>query len=373
MKQSPSPLRSITINAYGSPEGSKALNLELARQRAENLKSWLLRHTSVPDSLFRIGPCEVNWAMLEAFVRADSAVPYREKVLFVITDVPEETRVKGRLTDSRTKRLMEVYYGRSYHYLDANYFSRLRYCEITSDLAPEEFSLQDTILFVEETPEVLHDIELPKVIEVFDNASIGNKTEDFPVPTVDDTVIYVRRPLFAVKTNLLYDLALTPNLEMEIPLGSRWSINGEFQHGWWGHKYFNYKFCWQFEGLGAEVRYWLGNRTGRPVLTGWFLGVFTGAGVYDLQMPGGEGYQSDFQIGAGLSAGYAKKLSGNWQMEFSLGAGYLTADRTRYRVIDRELVRQGADMRFKGVLPLKAKISLSYLLTRRVKQKGGTR
>lgn len=30
-----------------------------------------------------------------------------------------------------------------------------------------------------------------------------------------------RRPLFAVKTNLLFDAALMPNIELEVPIGKR--------------------------------------------------------------------------------------------------------------------------------------------------------
>lgn len=42
-----------------------------------------------------------------------------------------------------------------------------------------------------------------------------------------------RKLMIAVKTNLLYDLALTPNLELELPIGRHWSINVEYQYGWW--------------------------------------------------------------------------------------------------------------------------------------------
>ena len=34
-----------------------------------------------------------------------------------------------------------------------------------------------------------------------------------------------RRPFIALKTNLLFDLALMPNIEAEVPIGNRWSVN----------------------------------------------------------------------------------------------------------------------------------------------------
>lgn len=33
-----------------------------------------------------------------------------------------------------------------------------------------------------------------------------------------------RRPFIALKTNLLFDLALMPNIEAEVPIGNRWSV-----------------------------------------------------------------------------------------------------------------------------------------------------
>jgi hypothetical protein len=179
-----------------------------------------------------------------------------------------------------------------------------------------------------------------------------------------------RTPLLAVKTNLLYDLALTPDIEAEIPLGKRWSISGEFQHGWWLKK--DNTFCWQFEALGLEGRYWLGDRRTRRVLTGWFAGAFAGIGVYDFQLKRDRGAQGDFYISAGISGGYATQFGTSpWGMEFSLGAGYLTTDYTRYRVYQDRLVRHGAQMRFSGIVPLKAKVALVYMFYHR--RKGGAR
>lgn len=40
--------------------------------------------------------------------------------------------------------------------------------------------------------------------------------------TADNTVL-------ALKNNLLYDLALAPNIEIEIPVGKRWSVNMEYK------------------------------------------------------------------------------------------------------------------------------------------------
>lgn len=98
-----------------------------------------------------------------------------------------------------------------------------------------------------------------------------------------------KRPLFALKTNLLFDAALMPNVEIELPVGkhNRYSLNGELMFPWWlmdGDKY-----CLQILMGGLEGRYWLGNskkRQTKEVLTGHFLGLYAGGGKYDPAMAG---------------------------------------------------------------------------------------
>ena len=51
------------------------------------------------------------------------------------------------------------------------------------------------------------------------------------------------KTVLALKNNLLYDLALAPNIEVELPLGKRWSLNVEYKCPWWSDSGCN--FCYQ--------------------------------------------------------------------------------------------------------------------------------
>jgi hypothetical protein len=180
-----------------------------------------------------------------------------------------------------------------------------------------------------------------------------------------------RGPLFAVKTNLLLDAASALNAEIEVPLGRRWSLAGEWIFPWWLRQ--ERQRALQL-GVGTlEARRWLGDRENRLPMTGWFAGLYAGAGYYDIEWED-KGYQGEL-FHAGLSAGYAHAISrgGNWRMEYSLGAGCV---RTRYR---EYTPRFGADdewhliRRRSGnhtwVGPARAEISLVLMLGR----KGGGR
>lgn len=169
-------------------------------------------------------------------------------------------------------------------------------------------------------------------------------------------------PIFALKTNLIYDLAITPNLEIEIALSKRWSFNVEFQRGWWLKN--DNTFCWQIEAGGIECRYWMGDRCNHRNLTGWFIGIFSSSGFYDFQLKKDEGYRGEFYLMSGISGGYSTPIGRKLNMEFSLGVGYLSTDYKHYHIVGDELIKQGDSMRYQAVLPLKAKVSLVWVLNR---------
>lgn len=86
------------------------------------------------------------------------------------------------------------------------------------------------------------------------------------------------------KNNLLYDIALAPNIEIEVPIGRQWSLNAEYKCPWWSDS--NKEICYQLLSGGIESRFWLGNRAGRRQLTGHFIGLYAEGGIYDFNIKG---------------------------------------------------------------------------------------
>lgn len=168
---------------------------------------------------------------------------------------------------------------------------------------------------------------------------------------------------FALKTNLLFDIAITPNLELEIPLGERWSLNAEYQYGWWLKK--SSTFCWQLESGGIELRRWFGNRSERKQLTGWFAGVFLSAGIYDFQLKEEEGCQGEYIAFPGLSLGYTTCIGKNLRMEFSAGFGYWENKYTKYCLICDDLYKDGQEMITRSLMLSKAKVSLVWVINKK--------
>lgn len=101
------------------------------------------------------------------------------------------------------------------------------------------------------------------------------------------------KTILAVKNNLLYDIALAPNIEIEVPIGRQWSLNAEYKCPWWSDS--NKEICYQLLSGGIESRFWLGNRAGRRQLTGHFIGLYAEGGIYDFQYKG-DGYQGNIMV-----------------------------------------------------------------------------
>lgn len=182
------------------------------------------------------------------------------------------------------------------------------------------------------------------------------------VAQTGDSYVQPQKTLLAIKSNLLYDVVLIPNIEIELPIKDNWSIEAQAMCGWWLMG--NNSRCWQIQAADIEGRYWFTNR-GRA-LTGWFAGLFASAGFYDFQIQETEGLQGEFYVLTGVSGGYSMPIGKRLNLEFAAGVGYIVNNYQRYVIYEEEyLVADGDMMRFQSFFPAKLEISLGWLLFRR--------
>lgn len=133
----------------------------------------------------------------------------------------------------------------------------------------------------------------------------------------------------AVKTNLVSDGLLSPNLGLEIGLAPKWTLNASGQLNLWsadGHK-------WRHWLVQPEARYWLCHR-----FQGHFLGVHAIGGEFNfgnLDLPV-KFLGSDFHklkneryegwgVGAGIGYGYDWIINRHWNLEAEIGIGWIHA------------------------------------------------
>lgn len=340
----------VVVTAGSSPEGNTAVNEKLAANRALAMKSYLMWKYPFLDRdmiyTFSVGE---DWSGLRRMVEESTSVPHREEVLSVM-DEPVGNDIKRA-------RLKAVGGGTAYNYIARNMLPRLRGAAAVSihykpepkpTIIVEERHIIDTV-YIEKTEK----IEMPVIVK----------------PEME------RHPLFAVKTNLLFDAASALNVEVEIPIGKRWSVAAEYVFPWWLYE----KKQKALESLGGtlEGRYWFGNRDNKAQLTGWFAGVYAGGGYYDIEWKT-KGYQGEF-FHAGFSGGYAHSINknGRLRMEYSLGLGYMGTKYRKYAPVmgtDNEwhLVRRKRGTR-NWFGPTRAKISLAWMLNHGYREKGGVK
>ncbi|MFI3283367.1 MAG: DUF3575 domain-containing protein [Rikenellaceae bacterium] len=353
----------VEINSYASPEGERRLNERLSSNRSQSLYNYLRDTIAIPDSLIEINNIGSDWDQLYYLV-SQSQMDEKDDVLDIITNIPEETwrRVNPNdrwltMVDSRNKHLMDLHGGVTYNYMFENIYPKLRRGTVV------------TIYFKSTAPAVAGVI--PQTTSSYATQQMVTQISS------EDTCelnITTSKPIIALKTNLLFDIMTLINFELEVYINKNWSICGEWIFPWWSSssKESSKRNCIQLLNGNIEGKYWFASHPQRPVMTGWFAGVYAGGGLYDLEYHK-EGYQGEFFIALGLSGGYAHTINkrGNLRMEYSLGVGVLKSDYRHYEEhwgIDSSwhTIRK-TDGTYTWFGPTKAKASLVWLINKTIK------
>ena len=313
----------LTVYTGASPEGSYQRNHRLGEQRGISMKQVLderLYGTVDDIRLVNSGP---RWGELRRMVEA-SEETWRDTVLSIL-DSPEPTTI--RRIDTREERLRKLDGGSVWQQLRRNYFpSLLQTATIVAVYRPIDTGRRDTIVIrdtIYNFTQITHVPDSNKAALGSENK--GNDTGLSQEPTSRAKADH--RRLWAVKTNMLLWGILAPNIEIEVPLGNknRWSIEGELFCPWWTWSHNSYAI--QALNIGAELRYWLGNRETRSTLSGWHLGLALALGYYDMEWKRSDGYQGEY-LNTYINIGYQHRFGRHWAIDGGLGIGLLS---TKYR------------------------------------------
>lgn len=343
------PADTLYIYSSSSSEGGAALNARLSLKRGEALRDWMVRlGNGRRFEGVTIVPLGANYAEFHTRLKCADALPHRDET---IEHFENASRTYG--DEAAFNRLSSFLSGVPYRYISTHILPLMRYADlvvVSHSEVEEPMPLPAiTLRYNPLTVAPLHEPQTPEIE---------------PQPEKPDTL--ARRWYPAVKTNLIYDLATAVNLELEFPLGDRFSLALEDDFPWWNWGPNGKKFCFQIWNMGVEPRWWFIRDERRDYLTGHFLGVYGMSGKYDLQWDTRLCYQGEFWS-AGLSYGYALPLGRRTNLEFSLSIGYLRSGYRHYQP-DEDYEHLYRDYPGSGkvtwVGPTKAKISLVIPLGR---------
>lgn len=339
-------LTQVTFCGSASPEGSSKLNRKLAKRRCANMEQYVRQRIMLPEDIIKRQEWSDAWQKLAIYVE-NSDMPNKKEVLHELLETPEYTYNKyGALVDSRKKRLMDMNYGRTWNYMLDKFFPSVRNASAIlvtirkkNEPAPEP------------QPEPV--VEEPKQ----------------PEPVVQpEPVADTKQPAyFAIKTNMLYDALLVPNVGVEFSLGKRWSVAADWMYGWWSrnksHRY------WRVYGGGLTVRKYFGAKAAEKPLQGHHIGINAQMLTYDIEF-GGKGYMGGKPGGTlwdrmnytvGAEYGYSMPVARRLNIDFSLAAGYMGGRYYEYTPLDGHYVWQATKNR-KWIGPTKVEVSLVWLL-----------
>ena len=175
----------------------------------------------------------------------------------------------------------------------------------------------------------------------------------------------VRGQNVAIKTNMLADAFLSPNIGIEIGIAPRWTLDATGQFNAWT---MSHDRRWKHWAVQPEARYWFCDR-----FSGHFIGAHMHGGKYNIG--GFDGrlhflgtharklkdsrYQGWF-IGAGVAYGYAWILDRHWNLEAEIGFGYSYTRYDKYPCAECG-TKLETNKPHHYVGPTKAAINLVYL------------
>lgn len=337
----------LNVTSYGSPDGPCGVNKRLVAQRTDSVTAYLTQQTGIPASLVSISQTPEDWQGLKGLVEQATTeqLPHRDALLAIITG--------NRLPDDK-EWLLKSLYPDDFQYL-------MDHC-----MPPLRRAVLDFMYLRERQPDTPQE---PALIATAD--TVAPQPADSMVSIPMDLPAQRRSWVVGLRTNLLYDVVLVPNIGIEIPLGRQWSVAADWFGTWLSSdKKHNY---WQGYGGYLTVRRYLNKRStvnGQwSPLTGHHLGLYGLGMTYDVEW-GGRGYQAaKFGFGGGVEYGYAMPLGRRWLLDFTLGVGFQDGEYKEYLPMDGHYVWQSTHKRHWWG-PTKAEVSLKWLIGNK---KGGAR
>lgn len=343
-------LRFVRIYASASPEGDVESNQQLSERRAASIVDYVRNTISLPDSLVDVVSGGEDWTALTKLVEA-SSMPYRDETLNILRNTPVWITRNGVVVDGRKRQLQALRSGEVWRYMYAHFFPELRNSRVF--VVSERLSKQKPKPQPEPKPVIITNPD-----PVIEPAPVDTlPVESVAVPSVVED----KRPFYmALKSNLLYDVALVPNIGIEFYVGRGWSLGGNWMYAWW--KSDRRHDFWRTYGGEFEVRKYLGQRAKEKPLTGHHLGLYGQMLTYDFET-GSTGYLSKMSYGAGLEYGYSLPIGRRLNLDFGIGIGYLGGEYKVYDPVDTHYVwKQTKQRHWFG--PTKAEISLVWLIGR---------
>ena len=349
-------LRSVHIMGAASPEGSVEFNRWLSERRAEAIFSYFTEtfKFSAPDSLKTTEFRGRDWGGLLLLVKNDPEVPYKEDVIDLIQQIVD---AKGGKVNGKDPLwlLKSLHKSVPYQYLYKNLFPTLR--------ASKVLLTYDRVVNYEYRPVM----KTSAALVFLDSIPIYDMAPERKFEYTYRKIKFPKPFYMSLRTNMLYDAGLVPNIGADFYLGKNWSVSGFWTYSWW--KSDGPHWYWRTYGGDIAIRKWFGSAAKEKPLTGHHIGLYFQALTYDFEW-GGRGYIAGVpggtmwdkcNLGGGIEYGYSLPIKRRLNLDFTIAVGYLAGECQEYIPDDGCYVWQKTvDRKWFG--PTKAEVSLVWLI-----------
>lgn len=330
-----------------SPEGGIELNRRLSQRRLWQLHKYISSQINISDSLCEFSSIGIDWYKLSSLVN-NSDVGYKKQVNEIMK---LHSHYKERCTS-----LMNVSNGYVWKDMTRLFFPSMRAGRLVIS-----FYSPDMVLL----PGM--EKERARLIVPEANLEAGNVRKLNPVILFPESPKKERRFFMAVKSNLLYDALLIPNVGAEFYLKENWTISADWMYAWWKndrrHRY------WRIYGGELDVRKYFGKAAADRPFSGHHVGAYVQYLTYDFEL-GGNGYmcgQPGGEIwnqagkGAGIAYGYSLPVSSRLNLDFGIGAGFFCGTYYEYTPSgDKYIWNKTRNLFWIG--PTRLEITLAWIL-----------
>lgn len=378
---------SVEIKGWSSPDGGLPRNITLSKERAQSTMNFLIENSiegnGINPDIIHIFPMQENWEGLLQMVESRYRRLDREQVLKIL-------KAKGIGEETRKWRLQQLDKGYTWDFLRRIYMPSLRIATLVTvhyshDSETESLNNSDSSNAADTSGRVVSpgtsvSSANSGVSSATPGGGIGNNDRcHYRYPgvalknksegTEEDLIEKSHRFTMAIKTNMLYDLAMTPNIGVEFHLGRNWTVGANWAYAWWKND--NKAFYWRVYGGELDVRKYFGKQAQERPLSGHHVGIYGQGLTYDFDL-GKAGILSQLSYGVGLEYGYSLPVAKALNIDFGIGFGYLGGEYKVYDPMDGCYVwRETRQRHWFG--PTRAEISLVWLIGNKTIRKGGAR
>lgn len=375
----PEDVDSVVVTSGCSIDGTVAHNSRVSRERGNALVNWIADNYPEYKSKLVLDSRGEDWDALREAVASDSNLSAEQKseALDIIDSKGGADRKEAAL------RGLD-----SWSYLQESILPQTRYAYAriarVSILKPEESPVlihPELTVELEDSTDILvqpnDTLVVADSLMQVDTIAYAREIPAEEQPTVADTVIRERTPLFALTTNLLYTSAtvltgfhsVPLTIGVEVPVGQHWSVYSNYMATAPWRAWDNNAECAELIHLDLGAKWYPGgsfykpfvHNPNREVLDGWYAYGAVGAGYYDFEH-NGKGYQGEEILGT-LGLGYGLNLGKNWSLDFALGVGPMF---TQYRYYIARNNNQYLAFQYSGTMQYfgvtDAKVTLRYML-----------